>query len=71
MDNKRTIESIQQEIDNLYQKTLEQKEKIKREKDALDFKLRVLEKVYLEKKQELEIEQATITEDEVRKELGL
>lgn len=71
MDKIRTIESIQQEIDNLHKKIVEKKENIKRKQEALDFKLHILDKIYVEKRVELEQEQNTIAEDEVRKELGL
>lgn len=70
MDKKRTILDIQKDIDKLHQKMVEKKEKIEREKEALDFKLRVLDKVYLEKRRELEIEQDELAVNEARKELG-
>ena len=71
MDKKRTIEDIQQEIDNLHKKMVDRKEKIKRKQEALDFKLHILDKLYVEKRAELEQEQNDIAEDEIRKELEL
>lgn len=71
MDKKRTIKDILKDMDNLYQKFIEKQQKIKEEKEALDFKLKVLERVYLDKKQDLEIEHTKMIEDEVRKEFDL
>ena len=39
--------------------------------EAINFKIQILDKIYQEEKVKLEQEQQKITEDEVRKELGL
>jgi hypothetical protein len=71
MNKERTRADIRNEIYILYQKVMELKEKLTSEKADIDFKLSVLDKIYLEKKQELELEQTAIAECEVRKELGI
>lgn len=71
MDKERTRADIRNEIYILYQKVTELKEKLTSEKADIDFKLSVLDKIYLEKKQELELEQTAVAECEVRKELGI
>ena len=71
MDKKRTIEDIQQEIDKLHKKTINKKQELLSKKEAIDFKIQILNKIYQEEKDRLEQEQQKITEDEVRKELGL
>ena len=71
MDKKRTIEDVQKDIDKLHKKTVDKKQELLSKKEAIEFKIQILTKIYQEEKDRLEQEQQKITEDEVRKELGL
>lgn len=71
MDKKRTIEDVQKDIDKLHKKTMDKKQELLSKKEAIEFKIQLLNKIYQEEKDRLEQEQQEITEDEVRKELGL
>ena len=71
MDKKRTIKDIQKEIDKLHKNTMDKKQELLTKKEAIEFKIQILNKIYQEEKDRLEQEQQHITEDEVRKELGL
>lgn len=71
MDKKRTIEDIQKDIDTLHKKTMDKKQELLSKKEAIAFKIQILNKIYQEEKERLEQEQQKITEDEVRKELEL
>ena len=71
MDKKRTIEDIQKDIDKLHKNTMDKKQELLSKKEAIEFKFQILNKIYQEEKDRLEQEQQKITEDEVRKELGL
>lgn len=71
MDKKRTIEDIQKDIDKLHEKTMDKRKELQLKINAINFKIQILDKIYQEEKDRLEKEQQEITEDEVRKELGL
>jgi hypothetical protein len=71
MDKKRTIDDVQKDIDKLHKKTMDKKQELLSKKEAIEFKIQILNKIYQEEKDRLEREQITITENEVRKELGL
>lgn len=71
MDKKRTIEDIQKDIDKLHEKTMDKRKELQLKIEAINFKIQILDKIYQEEKDRLEKEQQEITEDEVRKELGL
>ena len=71
MDKKRTIHDVQKDIDKLHKKTMDKKQELLSKKEAIEFKIQILNKIYQEEKNRLEQEQQNITEDEVRKELGL
>lgn len=71
MDKKRTIEDIQKDIDKLHEKTMDKRNELIKQKDAIDFKIQILDKIYQEEKGRLEQEQITITQDELKKELSL
>ena len=71
MDKKRTIKDIQKEMEELHNKTKDRKKELSLEIQAIDFKIQILDKIYQEEKNKLEQEQIKITENEVRKELGL
>ena len=71
MDKKRTIEDIQKDIDKLHEKTMDKRKELQLKIEAINFKIQILDKIYQEEKVKLEQEQQKITEDEVRKELGL
>jgi hypothetical protein len=71
MDKKRTIDDVQKDIDKLHKKTMDKKAELLSKKEAIEFKIQILNKIYQEEKDKLESEQIIITENEVRKELGL
>lgn len=56
MDNKRTIKSRQQDIDDWYRKAVEKEKNIKRRQEALYFKMQLLDRIYQEEKDKLEQE---------------
>lgn len=71
MDKKRTIEDVQKEIDELYNKAMDKRKELLSKIETMNFKIQILDKIYQEEKDKLEQEQQKITEDEVRKELEL
>lgn len=78
MDKKRTIEDVQKDIEKLYKKTMEKKNEFYLAREAIDFKIQILDKIYLEEEAKLKEEHDMLKqehdksiEDEVRKELGL
>lgn len=71
MDGKRTIEDVQKDIDELHNKTMDKRKELQLEIEAINFKIQILDKIYQEEKNKLYQEQVSITENEVRKELGL
>ena len=71
MDKKRTIEDVRKDIDNLYTKTMNKKQELLSKKEAIELKIQILNKIHQEEKDKLDQELQSITEDEVRKELGL
>ena len=70
MDKKRTIEDVQKDIEKLYKKTMDKRNELNLKIESIKFKMQILDKIYQEEKDRLEHEQVTITENEVRKELG-
>jgi hypothetical protein len=71
MDKKRTIDDVQKDIDKLHNKAMDKRKELLSKIEAINFKIQILDKIYQEEKVKLEQEQQKITEDEVRKELGL
>lgn len=71
MDKKRTIDDVQKDIDKLHNKAMDRRKELLSKIEAINFKIQILDKIYQEEKERLEQEQQKITEDEVRKELGL
>jgi hypothetical protein len=56
MDNKRTIKSRLQEIDEWYRQVVDKEKNIKRKQEALYFKMQLLDKIYEEEQNKLEQE---------------
>lgn len=71
MDKKRTIDDVQKDIDKLHNKAMDRRKELLSKIEAINFKIQILDKIYQEEKVKLEQEQQEITENEVRKELGL
>ena len=71
MDKKRTVEDIQQEIEKLHNKAMDKRKELLSKIEDINFKIKILDKVYQEEKDRLYQQQVAIAENEVRKELEL
>lgn len=71
MDKKRTVEDVQKDIDKLHKKAMDKRAGLLKQKEAIEFKIQILDKIYQEEITRLEQEQITITQDELKKELDL
>ena len=71
MDKKRYIEDIQKGIDKLHKRAMDKRAKLLKRIEDINFKIQILDKIYREEIDKLEQERITVTEEAVRKALGL